>query len=357
VKEKIFPTRVLHVVVGAGNVSHFANSIRSVDRFRAGEIFAVYNWVGSDDKREIEREKREIEKFVSTLVIQQNKEGTRTGSLYAANNLGLERAKQGFDYVNFIQADMQMMWWNNRFLERAQELTHWHVARGFTAISFFTQMPVRGKKQNYYDEWRYDEDAGAFRTIGFADVCLIPLLDGLNNEFKFVGDETRMSDERRALHSTLVYHPYPFIAPIPFPDNVREISKKKSKAARGHEPLLKVNPEFAVDLRRQSFHPLFMEDVVFPNGWACTTPYWPSDTANSTWLLRKWHTLSSDPLSLFEVRKANGQLSRWPFQRSSPGFLKTLKSLTHLVAEEILKKLALTRKKPTASNASSKDYS
>ena len=336
--------RVLHVVVGAGNVDYFINCIRSVNRCKAGEIFAVYNWTSSGDRIAIEVEQAKIRGSVSRLVVQKNEQHTRTGSLYQANNLGLEWARQGFDYVNFIQADMQMMWWDQNVLARATAITNWHGERGINNITFFTQLPVQGKKEKVYDEWIWDDYANTFRTMGFADVCLIPLFDGLNRDFTFARDEPSMSDTFFNLGAPLIYLPHPFLAPIPFPASVRD-PRAKHAQVRGNSRIniLRVNPEFSVNLLASSLHPLIMEDAVFPNGWACTTPYWPSDTTTSRWLRRKYHFLKADPLSFFEVRKANGRLSRWPFTRSNPGPLRTLTSLAKLIREETQKQLARGR--------------
>lgn len=351
----IVQNRVLHVIVGAGNVDYFINCIRSVNRCKAGEIFAVYNWIGSGDRMAIEVEQAKIRGSVSRLVVQKNEQHTRTGSLYQANNLGLKWARQGFDYVNFIQADMQMMWWDHNVLARAKEITNWHSERGVNTISFFTQLPVRGKKDNVYGGWSWDDHANTFRTTGFADVCLVPLFDRLNRDFTFAGDEPSMSNTFSDQGSPLIYLPHPFLAPIPFPTNVRDPRAKRTQI-RGNSrvDILRINPEFSVDLVASSIHPLIMEDAVFPNGWACTTPYWPSDTITSTWLRRKYHSLRADPRSLFEVRKANGRLSRWPFPRSNPGPLRTLTSLTKLITEETQKNLTrgwgrLSRKSPSSS--------
>ena len=352
----IVQNRVLHVIVGAGNVVYFINCIRSVNRFEAGEIFAVYNWIGPGDLMAIEAERDEIEGSVSTLVVQKNEQDTRTGSLYKANNLGLECARQGFDYVNFIQADMQMMWWNHNVLARTRAMTNSHRARGFDTISFFTQLPVRGKRENVYDGWSWDESSKTFRTNGFVDVCLIPLFDGLNRELSFLGDERRMSKAFSEQNSALFYHSHPFLAPIPFPANVRDPQTRRIEVVGNSRlDILRINPEFSVDLNASSLHPLAMEEAVFPSGWACTTPYWPSDTTTSTWLRRKYHSLRADPLSLFEVRKANGRLSRWPFQHSSPGPLRTLTSLARLIAEEAHKHLARGRRKPSGGRLSSSE--
>lgn len=334
-------SQLLHVIVGAGNVAYFINCIRSISRFEEGEIFAVYNWIDHGDLLAIEAERHEIEGFVSRLLVQKNVQNTRTGSLYKANNLGLEYARQGFRYVNFVQADMQMMWWDHNILERAEAITNSHCARGFDTIFFFTQLPVRGKKSNVYDGWSWDDHACTFRTTGFADVCLIPLFDGLNREFSFLGDEASMSDAFSEQGSALFYHPHPFLAPIPFPDNVRDHKQRGTKVAgKTRSDILRINPQFLVDLNASSLHPLVMEDAVFPNGWACATPYWPSDTTSSTWLRRKYNILRADPLSLFEVRKATGRLSRCPFLRSSPGLVRTITSLMKLFKEETQKRFA-----------------
>lgn len=338
--------QVLQVIVGAGNVRYFTNCIRSVNNFDAGEIFAVYNWVSSRDLAAITAAQEEIQTLVQNLFIQRNTWESRTGSLYKANNLGLERAKEGFDYANFIQADMQMMWWDANVLERARKITNLQRDRGASSITFYTQVPVRGKKPSVYDGWNWDESFNTFCATGFTDVCLVPLYDGLNQNISFIDDEKSMSERLSTRKSALVYHPYPFLAPIPFPSNVRDPktgAAPKSKNSR--LDILRVNPEFSVDLNGKSLHPFVMEDAIFPNGWSCTTPYWPSDTTTSKWLRQKYRVLREDPFSLFEVRKANGDVSRWPPLRASPGVVRTLTCLAKLIAEETSRYFATIRRR------------
>ena len=47
-------TTVLHVVVGAGNVELFLNSIRSIQNLNAGDVFGAYNFVSQADLRRLE---------------------------------------------------------------------------------------------------------------------------------------------------------------------------------------------------------------------------------------------------------------------------------------------------------------
>lgn len=327
--------KVLHVIVGAGNVDYFLNCIRSVANLDAGDIFAAYNYVSPGDNMAIEAKRHEIKSSVLKLVIQKNQPTKRTGSLYMANNLGLEFARHDYDFANFIQADMQLMWWDIGFLDRAKEIVKLFPPRPGNHISFYTQLPVRGKNKNVYDQWNWDESAHTFRTTGFSDVCLIPLFDGINERMSFDGDEQSMSRTFSENGSALFFHPHPFIAPIPFPTTVRDPQKRNVKTARSENAgILRINPNFPVALDTPTLHPIFMEDVVFPNGWSCSNPYWPSDTKSTMWLRRRFHNYRADPLSLFEIRKAGGQLSRWPVGSSAPGLTRTLFSLFRLTAEE-----------------------
>lgn len=332
--------RVLHVVVGAGNVNYFLNCLRSVRRLEAGSVFAVYNWVNNNDRALVEAKLQEIWSLTSQFVLQQNSGPDRTGSLYVANNLGLQFASASFDFVNFVQADMQMVWWSERLLSGAKRIAELKAASGERSLTFFTQLPVAGKRPEPYAGWDWSQELETFETTGFSDVCLVPLTDGLNETFHFAGNERSMSASLKVQATPLVYHTHPFIAPIPFPDNLRQRSRTKHPELKAHTPLfLRINSRATIDLNTRTLHPVFMEDAVFPDGWACAVPYWPSDTRGTRWIRAKWPTLRKNPLSLFDVRKKNGDRSRFVLTRFEPGYLRTAKSLFQFLVEEALSKL------------------
>ena len=146
---------ILHIVVGAGNVRYSSDAIESILSNQAGDVFAVYNITSAQDSREIATERKRLNKQVAKLIVQPNSPGRRTGSLYDANDLGLRHAIGKYRFASFVQADMQLMWWDDVILDATENFLS---NTSCPEVSFYTQLPVLGKTQNH--------TAGGPRTLG-----------------------------------------------------------------------------------------------------------------------------------------------------------------------------------------------
>lgn len=330
---------VLHVIVGAGNVRYFLNAINSVVSCDAGPVFAVYNYVSTADLAEINTHMHTVSDAVQSLIISENRAGKRTGSLYWANNKGLQFANDRFRYVSFMQADMQMMWWNKRIIERADEIVA-RLATRTSNIAFYTQLPVAGKRRTPYRGWDWSDDTESYLTTGHVDVSLLPIHGAFNNDFCFDGNEIELAESRRAKGSSVVLHPFPYLAPIPFPDTVRSPHRPRSSGSLSQEsPLLRVAPNFSADFALASFHPVLMEQAVLPNGWRSLTPYWPSDTNSTKWLKTRGNNVGAILESLWQVAGHDGKRPRFKIRSFSPGYRVVVISLLRLLVEGLRRRL------------------
>lgn len=324
--------RVLHVVVGAGNVHYFVNAVRSVLDLEAGDVFAAYNYVDEDDFLALEQRKRELY-GISHLEVRANDSSLRTGSLYEANNAGLSFARGDYDFVSFMQADMQLMWWNPRIIQLSTRIVE--SLRTCRRISFYTQLPVLGKHPKPYDRWTWDERLGEFVSFGHVDVCLLPIYSGLNSEFSFTGTEQSLSDRANRDGSRIIFHPFPFIAPIPFPETVRDKKGPSRKRREFELPILSVVAGFSADFQRSSLHPVSMEEAVRPNGWACLYPYWPSDTQSGLWLSRRLEYAKLSGSSFFMVIGRRGKIHLSPTGDFVPGIWVFLMAIISGLTREL----------------------
>lgn len=329
---------VLHAVVGAGNVRYFLNAILSVRDQNAGDVFAAYNIIDSADRKEFEAARSEIEPLVEFLEVRENASAQRTGSLYEANNSALRLARSGYRFVSFIQADMQLVWWDSAVVARAEEI----LDSGLGAvrdIAFYTQLPVLGKHPEPYAHWRRDSAVAAYWGEGHADVCLLPLFDGLNQDFLFQGSERDMMASAVATGRRLYFHPFPYVAPIPFPKTVRDRPRYRLGADSAPEtyPILCVEENFTPDFSLRELHPFSMEACIRPNGWASGFPYWPSDTESALWVQRRLKYRRIFGGSIFSVIGLGPHARRSFFRSHRPGTKKLVTALARLGLEGALR--------------------
>lgn len=324
---------VLHVVVGAGNVLYFLNAIRSLQRLGAGDIYGAYNFVGDVDRRAIIAQSGHLRDLVR-LDIRENISGMRTGSLYDANNDALAFAHSKYDFVSFLQADMQVVWWDSAILLRARALTA-TVSQG-SGVSFYTQLPIMGKHPRPYEKWMRDENLQAYRSSGHVDVCLLPIFSGYNSGFVFQGTERELSMQRSFESATLFFHPFPYVAPIPFPSTLRDLDWAKTKKRnRTTIPILRINDNFSVNFQREEFHPFSMEQSVVPNQWSTLIPYWPSDTLTKLWVSRRLEYCRRYNHSFLSVINSEGHVRPVPLSSFAPGWMVLIIGLISAALERL----------------------
>lgn len=320
-------SEVLHVVVGAGNIQYFRNAIQSIKHHNAGDIFAVYNWVDAKDLEDFSHVSKSLERSTEFLRLQRNNPTLRTGSLYDAYNLGLEEAKRNYRFASFMQADMQLMWWHPKIMETTEELV---AARSSETeyITFYTQLPIIGKHPQQYKGWLWGRNTSTYVITSHSDVCMVPLYGGINEGFSFEGTEHSMAVKLRALGAELHWHPFPFVAAIPYPRTVRDRPRwYVLNSSYPRIPILSVAPEYEPDFSKQGLHPLSMENSVVPNGWVSSYPYWPSDTRGELWISRRIRWWKRVGGSLFSTIDSSGVVSCFSFRFSKPGNLEVFRSL------------------------------
>lgn len=323
---------LLNVVVGAGIPGYFENCLASVDRLNQHDTLAIYNYQDKKDATKAKTIASNCDSKKVTFILRQNEQKARTGSLYDAYNEAIDFALFRYRYISFIQADMQMMWWDDQIIARCDEaMSNTNSASG-SKLCFYTQLPVRGKRLDYYAIWR-DESGASTRLIpGAVDVGLYPLAEIFGDGFRFTGSEREFSDASAQRGVNTILHPFPFLAPIPFPQTIRSrnrgLARKNLPGVPGQ--ILKIAQDAfdTGDFSQDSFHPFWMEDVVDPDGWDCLTPYWPSDTSGTEWFRIRWLLANETkmPLCSLKVGKQRRGLMTpfepglWPLVRSGARF-------------------------------------
>ena len=332
---------ILHTVVGAGNPGYFRNCISSILELTTDDVRAYYNWVSEEDFNAAKQVADSIGMERVTFIFQANKVSGRTGSLYEAQNDALSQAVDKYRYISFTQADMQMMWWDDRIVDVCDTLRRSHEEATGGELCFFTQIPVRGKRASYYSAWETNDGTGYREISGAVDVAIFPVNSSLARGLAFEGSEKEFSRSAGRLGFSVYLHPFPFLAPIPFPLTVRDRTRA---ACRGHRsnslaPILKVAPDRSgeISFSRETFHPFFMEDFVWPNGWTSLTPYWPSDTLDTRWMRIRFSVWREMGGSLIGAQSQRG-FSPIPTSTFRPGLRRTISALSKLLREEVTRK-------------------
>lgn len=337
---------VVNVIVGSGSARYLENCVRSVQRHSPHHLLVYYNFQNSRDKRDAEAVAKSLGLDRETLFLQPNASGVRTGSLYECYNHALQSSRGKNRYMSLVQADMQMMWWGRNIIEACDRVLEALDSYHQGVLSFYTQFPLAGKRPNYYDLWG-NVKAGQIRTHpGLGDVGLFSTERAFEAGLWFTGSESSMSESLASRGYLVGLHPFPFLAPIPYPDNVRQRRRgnRYFRNSGSETQILDLTNEGRKLVKSQdisSFHPVFMEDLVSPNGWACLTPYWPSDTKGSRWIRARLNVTRKlgQPLLLLQT---GNRLRRWQKVNFSPGLWRVFMSLAVLASEEIVRKLTST---------------
>jgi hypothetical protein len=280
---------LLHVVVGAGIPSYFHNCIDSLLRHSQLPILAIYNSLSERDSDRLHQLQEVIENPQVIFLENYEQLGSKTGSLYLAYNQALDYAERGgFDFVNLIQSDMQVFFWNDSFVATARKIfaTRPHDPGHFVS-NIFTQIPQRGKRLDYFSIWSPDPIPGYLSCPGESDVGIFKVKDFRQRSGEFRASEKANSATVANAGGHVVLHPKPFVAPIPFPLTVRngEVTGISTRFDSRQPPLLELfgqKPNF--DLSSDNFRPVFMEDVIRPRYGRTLTPYWPSSTEGTQWI-------------------------------------------------------------------------
>lgn len=333
---------LLHVIVGAGVPDYFANCLDSVSRNSSHDVLGYYNWVNDRDLHAASEIARKKKSEHVEILLQRNLEGRRTGSLYDAYNRAIDRALGKYRYISFIQADMQMMWWNDRIIEACDSIVESFQEENAGSLCFFSQIPVQGKREDYYSNWRDKDGELILSQPGAADVAIYALNPIFARGFRFGGSEEDFSALCAKRGVRLCLLPYPFLAPIPFPKTVREGTRPVSKS--GEElPEMVLSPlgKELANFERETFHPLFMEDVVWPNGWRVLTPYWPSDTLGTEWLRIRFRQARERRFSFLKTQSGD-KAYPLPLGRFRPGYLAIISSGVRLFLREAKRRFRLS---------------
>jgi glycosyltransferase involved in cell wall biosynthesis len=294
------PSRLLHAIVGHKFPHYFENCVKSVLSLTKNEDVIVTDNASNDpDVIEGLRALGRADTRVRLLLRTTNdlSRNRKVGGLYQAYNEIMEYAlDQGYSYVHIMQHDMQLLWWDDSVMRRAQEL--------FTEFPECVNIQMLAYQwlNSFTDTYEYLKPRLMFLPrYGLTDTGLYDLTKWRARGMRFGDREQDHARKYRNEGLKVFCHPLPTVAPIPWPAVVRNGKIVGREVRPSHEFILRPLSPVEIVRVKESLEPVWSEDVCVPWGWTCLTPYWVSD-------LRKFNYL----IDLQRAIRRGGLRAAWP---------------------------------------------
>jgi hypothetical protein len=190
---------------------------------------------------------------------------------------------------------MQVLWWDSEVLKRAAEI----FASEPLCVNIYTCMlPVDRAFDNSLTESSVDE-LPKIREYGLTDLGIYDLARWKSLGITFDNDEIEHGQRYLSQGFSVICHPWPTDAQIPWPAVVRNGVQQGREVNLVRQFLLRPLSQPEVEsLKARNWTRL--EDVCVPWGWTCLTPMWATDVnidylANRRQQLKRAGLLESIP--------------------------------------------------------------
>ena len=374
IQKKKKTKRILHLVVGFGIYEYFVNCINSIIRFdKSSDILILvtgnpklFGWSYNNNIFDKEfNEFLRIKNFVKKLSVKNkiiirkislNSEknnffSKKTGLLYEAYNYSLRFSLNNkYDYLNIIQNDMQLLFWNRNLISLIDELfiknkTSFHIFTGFPrkgSTADFYERNDLSKKEVYLSTLKKKKNI-FFHNSGVGDWGVINLKIAKKINFSFEKSESFMSEKYKIRGFKTMLLPTPFVVVIPWPAVIR-----KQKIIGNIHKLIKnnlllkctsINPYMDLILYKEK---LWQEDWAKPNGWyalypCCYTDFKIIEYFKSLMMYKKKNL--DFFLRYVGYKDDKSFFINFTFEKTYPKFLLLLTSYLYNNSLKIVKKL------------------
>ena len=299
--------RVLHAVVGHGLPRYFVNAVASV-RAAAAEDELVVIDNGTNDPRLTAKLRQLCDPDPQVELITRTSNDTsvnrKVGELYAAYNIVFDVARRGgYDLVHLIQGDMQLLWWDSEIVEKAGDLFAVHR----DCVNICTQFLSRDRRLAGELDLPKNGEL-MLRWYGLTDTGLYHLRRWDDLGMSFGASERDHAGEALAMGLKVICHPWPAVAPIPWPAVIRDGKRRGAEIVTKQPFLLRPLSIAEVSAVKQAVSRTWLEDVCVPWGWTCATPMWVTEiNALDYWALRRRAMIESGRLrDLFPAFERRG---------------------------------------------------
>lgn len=290
------------MVVGAGFPGFFRNAVRSVFTHTEDDVLGIYNSIDADDNPGSISSFDPPSGVGFELIVQPNGGASRkVGGLYGAYNLALEFARNRYHYVSFLQGDMQLLDWPKDACRKFDRVFSNSTSKVFAVSSSY---PCRGafdrgdgalplQENVFLDSDFYFDSSKAGTDVGVYSMRLIE-----RENFRFQDTEREVSARLHALGYGLARLVPAQQAFVPWPATVRKQRRIGSDLQLPADSLILKKHSSSRQKNMKSWV-RWAEDVILPNGYRTLYPYWPTDTDDPKWIMRRKKVVESMGIGFF----------------------------------------------------------
>lgn len=263
--------RVLHAIVGHKLPTYFINVIKSVRQSAPNDDLLVVD--NASDLPAVDRYLSDMgDQDPRVKVIRRHRNDLsrngKVGGLYDAYaEIVAHALESGYDLLHLVQGDMQMLWWDDAIVERALQL----YAEFPTCINIVTAAMLQDR--------RLSDDVAVVEgpllelpRYGLTDTGLYHLGRWQEYGIRFHDSEQQHAEVYRRQGHRVLCHPWPAVAPVPWPAVIRKGRRKGREVRPPHAQLLRPLTVEETRRVREADAPVWLEDVSVPWGWTCLTP-------------------------------------------------------------------------------------
>src|ERR1017187_9977225 len=303
--------RVLHVIVGHGLRTYFLNAVRSVRATAPGDHILVVDNASPDAELRVELARLASGDPQMKLLFRDSNDLTngKVGGLYDAYREAFDLAtRERFDYLHLIQGDMQVLWWDDEVVSRAVELFDSEVR----CVNIHMVLQTADRAFGDVLERSGRGEPSKLRHYGLSDTGLYHLKRWKYLEMSFADSEREHAHKYFAQGLTVICHPWPTDAPIPWPAVVRWGIQSGREIVPTKPFLLRpLSSEGIAQLKLRNW--TWLEDVCIPWGWTCLTPMWTTHLGPAYWAARRKDAATRGLISSLPHWERRGlDVGRWP---------------------------------------------
>lgn len=264
--------KTLSVVFSYNRPYLLDNCVRSFQKFGPGGDLLIFDDCSDDLEMKVMLEKF---KRQGIWVYQSSKkENKQLGGLYFNMEQAVSIAKKrGYNYIFFIQDDLQFMWKDQLFWERVNKVFSikkeaFHYRPQFEKIIYSHDKVHRFEYQPSFNCWLNKKEY--FTAVGVISIKKIIELN-----WRFQPSEIENNIYAKSLGCRMYVSSTPVLAHVPTPETWHNKENKGKRLKPIKSFFLKpLSPEKIKQLKLKSHHNIiYLEDYCFPWGWKTLSPY------------------------------------------------------------------------------------
>jgi hypothetical protein len=275
----VYDDEILHVIVGHGLPTQFLNTLGS---FRAicpdSQLLVIDNRSPQESLRAELRRRAGGDPHMELLLRESNASSNpREGALHSAYEIAFERARSGgYRYVHLLQADMQVMFWDQELLDQIAQIYERHP----NCVNVYTC--ALSSDRTMMGDIVVDETSGDATLPEYAmtDTGIFDLERWDRAAMEMLADERAMAKLAASRGLQTFVSAWPTEIQVPWPAVVRN-GKQIGHEVPLRKPFLCVPLDAdAVAALKSRTYPASLEDMCVPWGWWCLSPMYVTDTSH-----------------------------------------------------------------------------